>query len=421
VSDTKRFNPFRPYTPAPPGMFTGRIHELNRIDDAFIKLCNNNPSNLMIVGERGIGKSSLLLFANYLARGDVTWMQSDKYNFLPIQFSIDKSLNTLNIIKKIQRFLERHLGKEEIALSILKKSWDFIKKIEIASSRINSEEQITDPNELFDKFVYSLIDTVKMISDDSFITEKGIRTRKDGVIFLIDEADNASPDLDLGTFLKTLSEALVIENCNNVMFLITGLPKTRKILYDSHPSSLRLFEELELLPLQPEDVGSIYLKGMDAINKNVEDKKYSISNEALKQMINVSEGYPHFAQQIGFTTFDLNTDIEISKETTFKAIFGKNGAIDLIGDRYYRDMYFEQIKEDSYREILQIMSETEDPLSIISRKALRSKFSKSDQILDNGLKALKDRNIILPVQGKRGWYKFQWIGFGVWIKFFSRK
>lgn len=416
MSDTKKHNPFRPNSPAPPGMFIGRTHELSRIDDAYLKLIDDNPSHIMIVGERGIGKSSLLLFANMLACGKIDWLNNVTYNFLTIQFALDRTLTRLGMIRKINRSLNRQLGKEEKLLGKFEKSWEFLKRVEIAGTKINNNTN--DDDALFDEFVYSLADTCHMASDDSFLTKHGIKTKKDGLVILIDEADNASTEMDFGTFLKTLSEALQIEGCGKVLFILSGLPRLRTVLSDSHPSSLRLFEELELEPLKQHDIGSIYDRGLKLVNKKA-SRHYSISGEALARMKSVSEGYPHFIQQIGFSTFDQNKDIEISLTAAEQAIFGPNGAIDLIGDRYYRDMYYNQIMEDAYREILNIISENAG--GITTRQHLRDKFSKNDQTLDNGIRALKDRSIILPVRGKRGQYKLQWIGFGIWIKFFSEK
>ena len=415
MSDTKKFNPFRPNSPAPPGMFAGRIHELSRIDDAYIKLSDDNPSHIMIVGERGIGKSSILLFANMLACGKTQWLNEITYNFLAVQFSSDRSLTQLGMIRKINRSLRRQLRKEEKLLDKFEKTWNFLKRIEVAGIKIY--EATIDQDTLFDEFVYSLADTCHMASDESLLSKHGIKTKKDGLVILIDEADNASNELDLGTFLKTLSEALQVEGCGKILFILSGLPRLRSVLSDSHPSSLRLFEELELDSLHQDDIVDIYGRGLNLVNEK-STQQYSISQEALERMIGVSEGYPHFIQQIGFSTFEQNQDTEISIDTANKAIFRQNGAIDLIGDRYYRDMYYNQIKEDAYREILNIMSENSG--GITTRKTLRDNFSKSDHILDNGIRALKDRSIILPVRGKRGQYKLQWIGFGVWIDFFTK-
>lgn len=413
---TKKYNPFRPNSPAGPGMFAGRIHELNRIDDSLLRLKEGNPTHLMIVGERGIGKSSLLIFSNMLARGQAKWQQDTTYEYCPIQFSIDKSLTRLGFVYKVKSALERHFNKEEKMISLFKKSWRFLQRLEISGTKISASP--SSEEQLIEDFAYSLVDTWKHISSPSLLAEAGLLSKKEGIILLIDEVDNASPELDLGTFLKNLSEALQVEGCNNILFILSGLPRVRDVLRDSHPSSLRLFEELELLPLTSDDIKSVYMRGLKIVNQKA-PIKYSYDEKALEQMINISEGYPHFIQQIGFSTFDLNTKDIISIETALSAIYGKNGAIDLIGDRYYRDMYYNKIKDDSYREILNIMAD--NPGNITSRQQLLTQFKGTPQSLDNGLRALKTRNIILPIQGKVGQYRFQWLGFSVWIKAFSRK
>ena len=94
-------------------------------------------------------------------------------------------------------------------------------------------------------------------------------------------------------------------------------------------------------------------------------------------------------------------------------MFNKNGALDLIGDRYYKDMYFGKIKKDSYRQILNIMANKSNKW--ISRKEIEKYFKGEKTTLKNGIKALRDRNIILSKPGSRGLYRLQWIGFAVWI------
>jgi len=84
---------------------------------------------------------------------------------------------------------------------------------------------------------------------------------------LIDEADNASRELNIGVFLKNLSETLVKEGCNKVMIILAGLPRLRDILKESHESSLRLFEEYELSPLSPDEVKHVITRGLEEYNK----------------------------------------------------------------------------------------------------------------------------------------------------------
>jgi hypothetical protein len=87
--------------------------------------------------------------------------------------------------------------------------------------------------------------------------------------------------------------------------------------------------------------------------------------------------------------------------------------IDLIGDRYYKDLYFNKINQESYREILQIMAEKWNDW--ISKKAIKDKFKGKESTLDNGLKTLCDKHIILRKEGAKGLYRLQWASFAFWI------
>jgi hypothetical protein len=91
----------------------------------------------------------------------------------------------------------------------------------------------------------------------------------------------------------------------------------------------------------------------------------------------------------------------------------------LIGDKYYKDLYFNRINVDSYRHILNIMAEEWNRW--ISKKEIGKKFKGKASTLDNGLKALKDRNIILSKPGTRGEYRLQWRSFALWIKLFTEQ
>ena len=66
-----KFNPFVPNGIAYPGMFTGRVNEIETIEHSLFQTKNENPQHILISGERGIGKSSLLFFADLIARGEV--------------------------------------------------------------------------------------------------------------------------------------------------------------------------------------------------------------------------------------------------------------------------------------------------------------------------------------------------------------
>ena len=68
----KRFiDPFFPNRPVKdPNLFEGRIEQIDEIVDALFQTKNHNPKHFIITGDRGIGKSSLLLQTKILSEGD---------------------------------------------------------------------------------------------------------------------------------------------------------------------------------------------------------------------------------------------------------------------------------------------------------------------------------------------------------------
>jgi len=52
----------------------------------------------------------------------------------------------------------------------------------------------------------------------------------------------------------------------------------------------------------------------------------------------------------------------------------------------------------------------------ISKKEIEKHFKGKPSSLTNGLKALRDRNIILSKSGSKGFYRLQWKGFALWIR-----
>jgi len=52
----KRINPFQPQSAVNPGMFVGRIPQLNAVESALLQTRAGKPKNFMLTGERGIGK-----------------------------------------------------------------------------------------------------------------------------------------------------------------------------------------------------------------------------------------------------------------------------------------------------------------------------------------------------------------------------
>lgn len=394
-------------------MFVGRVAELIKLESSLTQTKAGQPSNFIITGERGIGKSSLLNYIKHVAEG-MEMGDGQTVSFLTVDTDIDPNTTQLGLVRKIQLGLDKALGKTETARDFLKQSWKFLRRIEAGGIKLRTDEQVENDDLLLEEFAYELADITERVCSNGESSVFGARF--DGVIIFIDEADNASPTLSLGSFCKLLTERLQRRGCNHVAFGVAGLPELRSVLASSHPSSLRLFEELVLGRLSPQETRSVIDIGLRNANR-LNSEQTTIADDAAAHLSYYSEGYPHFIQQFAYSAFAADTDNLIDIKDVQRGAFGKRGALELIGDRYYRDAYYTKIQKESYRQVLRIMADKQDDW--VTKKEIKSKFRGPESTLDNALVALRERQIIFPKEGERGVYRLQHKGFAWWIKLYT--
>ena len=171
-----RNNPFKPNKPVHSEIFTGRINEIEKIENSIISTIDGNANHLLFIGERGIGKTSLLLLANYLSKGDISISDIDEeVKFLTIYLSLDKNISKADFCRKIQMQIEKSFRDQLDKLQLLKDIWKFVQRIEVAGSKINHNNSITE-NEIVDNLISSISETVKHVKtmDEGY---------KDGIVF----------------------------------------------------------------------------------------------------------------------------------------------------------------------------------------------------------------------------------------------
>lgn len=409
-----RINPFRPNSPVSPGMFVGRLAQLEALEDALRQTRAGRPKGFMLTGERGIGKTSLLQYFKWVAQGHIEIAVGDKVNFLVVELDLDTSSTDVGIIRRVELGLRRELSKTEPARSFLSKGWEFLKRVEAFGVNLRDGERTMDPETLHDEFAHSLANTASRITEADASSVFG--AKYDGVLILIDEADNAPKSLRLGALLKLLVERVQRHGCERLMIGLAGMPTLREVLREGHPSSLRIFDELQLDILSRDETSMVIDRALEEANTE-NSEKTAIDEGGRVALVSLSEGYPHFIQQFGYSAFAADTDLVIDKDDVGNGAFGPMGAMEKIGDRYYRDDFYNKIQKDSYRQVLRIMADNENRW--VSKASIRSKFRGKGSTLDNAIHALRERKIILTKEGERGIYRLQHRGFAFWIKLYT--
>jgi hypothetical protein len=384
-------------------MFSGRYNELVAMERALFQTKNANPLNFLIHGERGIGKSSLLFYLQLVACGEIKGLEESKFNFLTVSIVLEPSNDYTDIIQKVGTELRQEVAKRKAGLEFAKVAWDFLKRWEVMGVKYAEARRETKPSELVDELAYSVQETLKQFG-----------LALDGILILIDEADKPPASANLGEFVKIFTERLTKRGCDHVCLGLAGLPELLQNLRQSHESSLRIFEILTLEPLLPDERNLVVERGLAAATEK-NGFEVSILPDAKDAISELSEGYPHFLQQVAFCAFNEDSDnvIDLTDVRT-GTLDSEKGAIQQLGLKYFHDLYFDQIGSDEYRGVLRAMAGQLD--GWITKAEIRRKVSIKDSTLNNAIAALKKKHIILAKPGAAGTYRLPTKSFAVWIK-----
>ena len=396
-----KFNPFQPNKLVNTGMFVGRLDELRKIESYLYQAKSGNPTHFLVEGERGIGKSSLMKYVVPLASGRFNAHARNPFKFLVVFVDLGGSNTQIDIIRTIGRELKAQLAKTQSAKEVAKGVWDFLSNWEVLGVRYHKEASNLDPEDAKD----SLVDQLASISANG---QLGF----DGILVILDEADAPPVEAHLGELMKSMTERLSRQDCDNVLFGLAGLPSLLGKLKASHESSPRIFTVLRLDTLEEGERKTVFEMGIrEANTKN--DRSTSIEEDALDLLADMSEGYPHFIQQFGYCAFEVDRDDVISTADVLTGAHEENGAISQLGKKYFSELYFSKINSNDYRKLLDAMANHGDEW--VSRRQLISESRLKEGTVTNALAALKQKSIIAQDESRQGFYRLPTKSFAAWI------
>lgn len=393
-----KFNPFVPNGIAYPGMFIGRFDEISTIEQALFQTKNGNPQHLLLTGERGIGKSSLLFYADLVARGEIK-DDNTNFNFISVSTDLAGVSSQVGLIKQVARELRSKLRQHQKLQEKAKKVWEFLSNWEVLGVKYNGKDDELDPDELLDDLVSI---SGQLMESEQF----------DGVIFLLDEADSPPVSAHLGEFVKVFTERLAKRGQSRLLLVLAGQSLLINRLRESHESSLRVFQIVDMHPLEKSECRDVVSRGLTIANGRNE-RTTNISDEALDLIASLSEGYPHFVQQFSSSAFQADRDDSIDLADVSVGAYSENGAISQLGAKYFSKQYYSKILSAEYRKVLDYMANHGDQW--VSRKDIANNCGVAATNIDNALMALKSREIVLADDARRGFYRLPTRSFATWI------
>jgi hypothetical protein len=190
------------------------------------------------------------------------------------------------------------------------------------------------------------------------------------------------------------------------------LPTILGRLRDSHESAPRLFHTMLLEPLEIEERKRVVRLASNMANDRNEEKT-TISDDGLKFLVDLSEGYSHFLQQFAYSAFESDEDGVIDVTDVGNGAYLEGGALAQLGDKFFNEMYHARISSEEYRRVLDAMAEHGDRW--VTRKTIIAESGVSETSVNNALQALKGNQTIIQDETRRGFYRLPTNSFAAWI------
>jgi len=282
-------NPFRPGANHPPPHLAGRSDEL----DQFQKLLKQEviSDNVIVSGLRGVGKTSLLVSFEPIAR-KAGWLwtgddltESSTLSELTVaeRLITDLSLTLAPIFMQTQ--IEMPLGftgkakknKKPVGYQDLKQIFD------------DTPGLVSDKLKAVLRFVGTLIGS----------------TNIEGIVFAYDEAQNLADRADEGEYpfsllLDVFQSVQRPPGGLKFILVLTGLPTLFPKLNETRTYTERMFEMMVLDSLEPDEAKEAIVKPVSEANCQV-----SFSDHTVDTIAEMSGGYPYFIQFICKEVFDV--------------------------------------------------------------------------------------------------------------------
>lgn len=272
-----RYNPFNPQQPARPDFFVGREPEIEEFEKFLVQTMHNSPMNMSITGNRGMGKTSILMKFEQIAK---------EKKCIVVRLSNYEG-NVGNIVE-LADFITSNLKREILSKRPIDENFDKLKKwmsglkptIEWNDVSLSLEKrQIVQ--EMFRARLDKLWDEIK----------------KDypACVILFDEAESLEKIEGALAFIREVFQRTGMA-CN-YMVVLAGKLNFPERMSESFSPLNRFFPCSKLTPFKDDDIKKYILD-------KLRDENVTIDAESIAFVAKNSEGHPYVLVTMCYLVFD---------------------------------------------------------------------------------------------------------------------
>lgn len=289
-----RYNPFNPQQPARPDFFVGREPEIMEFEKMLSQTMHGSPMNMSVTGNRGMGKTSILLKFEDIARKEMC---------LTLRLSNYEG-NVTNIID-FSDYLSSNLKREILSR----------RPVERGISNLQEWVATLKPTFSWNEVTLSL--------EKQQVIQELLRQRlvklwnemKDGnkaAVILIDEAESLESIPGILPFLREIFQRLAADT--KYMVVIAGKLNFPERMSESFSPLNRFFPCSRLLSFDEAEIRAYVIKRLASVNVGIDD-------DALNHISKRSEGHPYVLVAMCYLLFDSLREDEthISKDVVLRA------------------------------------------------------------------------------------------------------
>lgn len=374
----KEYSPFQPGVPVKPGLFVGREHQIHEIDRYLKQVRAGRQQNVFLIGDRGVGKSSLAGFVREYAE--------QHYNLFSVHAFLGGVSTLDEVVRKIFDELLKKSHKEAWFKRIKKLFGENIEEVGLFGISL----KFNPPTPKLEALRKDLAEALLHVLDQ-------IKEEKSGLMIILDDLNGTLDNEGFANWFKSLADRIAVTYPTfPVLFMLIGLPEKRNQLFQQQPSLMRVFQVMEIERLSDEEVEEFYGRAFG-------DANMTISSSALNLMVVYSSGLPILMHEIGDAAFWADADGMVDEKDAVEAIWE---ASERIGRKFLDPTFYHAVRSRRYISIIRKIG-----------RHIQFEFTKSEveanlseperAVFGNFLRKLKQIGIITqPTELPRGHYQF---------------